>query len=78
MAEVEEWLSSKSETITLTQAEAENFANCLIRIIKVPFIYYVSTCTAQNLILLPYSTWIFRQKRGNFFSTLHFDEIFML
>lgn len=34
MAEVEEWLSSKSETITLTQAEAENFANCLIRIIK--------------------------------------------
>ena len=42
MAEVEEWLSSKSETITLTQAEAENFANCLIRITKVPFIYYVS------------------------------------
>jgi len=35
MAEVEEWLSSKSETITLTQAEAENFANCLIRITKV-------------------------------------------
>ena len=34
--------------------------------LKVPFIYYISTCIAQNLIWLPN------------FSTLQFDEIFML
>jgi hypothetical protein len=48
---------------------------------KVPFIYCVSTCIAQNLILIPN----FSQKLGFFcqnqrisFSTLHFDKIFML
>ena len=49
---------------------------------KVPLIYYVSTFTALNLILLPN----FSQKLGGFFcqkkrmsfSTLHFDKIFML
>ena len=47
---------------------------------KVPFIYYVSTFIAQNLIWLAnfQKNWIFLSKQRKFFSTLHFDEIFML
>ena len=47
---------------------------------KVPFIYYVITCIAQNLIWLPNFSQklFFFIKSKEFFSTLHFDEVFML
>ena len=50
---------------------------------KVPFIYYVSTFIAQNLICLPnfkffIETFFFRQIKRISFPTLHFDEIVML
>ena len=49
---------------------------------KVPFIYYVSTCIVQNLIWLPIffftKTEFFCQIKEIPFSTLQFDEIFML
>ena len=48
---------------------------------KVPFIYYVSICLAQNLIWLPnlsQKLGFFRQNKRIYFSTLHFDKIFML
>ena len=46
---------------------------------KVPFIYYVSTFMAQNLIRIPNFLYIFfRQNERISVSTLHFDEIFML
>ena len=48
---------------------------------KVPFIYYVSTFIAQNLICLPnfsQNLGFFCQNKRISFSTLHFDEIFML
>ena len=48
---------------------------------KVTFIYYVSSCIAQNLIWLPNFSQklVFFVKIKEFlFSTLHFDEIFIL
>ena len=47
---------------------------------KVPFIYYLSTRIAKNLILLPNFTkklGFFRQNKRISYS-LHFDEIFLL
>ena len=51
-----------------------------LTIAKVPFIYYVTTCIAQNLIWLPNFSQklFFCQIKRFFFSTLHFDETFML
>ena len=47
-----------------------------LRIVEVPFIYYESTCIAQNLIWQPnfFFLNIFFVKRVSF-SRLHFDEI---
>ena len=48
---------------------------------KVPFIYYASTFIAQNLIWLPKffaKTVFFCQNKRISFSTLYFDEIFIL
>ena len=52
----------------------------LTRLYKVPFIYYISTCISQNLIWVPNFSQklIFRQNKRIYFSTLQFDEIFML
>ena len=47
---------------------------------KVAFIYYVSTCIAQNLIQPPIfftKTVFFCQNKRISFSTIHFDEIFV-
>ena len=48
---------------------------------KGTIVYYVSTCTAQNSIWLPFyftKTVFFRQNKTISCSTLDFDEIFML
>ena len=53
----------------------------LKRAAKVPFIYYASTFIAQNLIWLPKffaKTGFFRQNKRISFSTLYFDEIFIM
>jgi hypothetical protein len=49
----------------------------LSKILKVPFIYFISTCSTGVFNLPNISqTLFFRQKV--IFSTLHFDEFFML